>query len=66
LARQEFEQAWTAMKEVYGQTRFVSYPTDYARDRYFHLASQREDLTWMIQAQELYLAMIDQWMQPEL
>jgi hypothetical protein len=61
-ARQEFQQAWTDVKETYGRTRFVSYPPDYLPDRYFHLASQREDLTWMIQAQELYFSMIDQWL----
>lgn len=61
-ALQEFQQSWAELKEVYGQTRFVAYPVNYVPDRYFHLASQREDLTWMIQAQEMYLGMIDQWL----
>ncbi len=66
IACQEFQLAWAALKEVYGQTRFISYPPDYVPDRYFHLASQREDLTWMIQAQELYLGMIENWLHNQL
>ncbi len=58
-----FRQAWEEVLAVYGQTRFVSYPTNYIPDRYFHLASQREDLTWMIQAEELYEGMIKKWLQ---
>ncbi|MBZ5855620.1 family 20 glycosylhydrolase [Flavihumibacter profundi] len=50
--------AWTELEEVYTQTRFIANPANYLPDRYFHLASQREDLTWMIQAQELYERMI--------
>jgi hexosaminidase len=58
-----FQQAWTDLQSIYSQTRFVSYPADYVPDRYFHLASQREDLTWMIQPQELYFGMIEKWLQ---
>ncbi len=50
-----FKQAWKELEDVYSQTRFISYPADYVPDRYFHLASQKEDLTWMIQPEELYL-----------
>ena len=62
LAIHDFQQGWANLKEVYGKTRFVAYPANYVPDRYFHLASQREDLTWMIQAQELYHAMIGKWL----
>lgn len=58
-----FRQAWEEVQSVYSQTRFVSYPPNYIPDRYFHLASQREDLTWMIQAEELYEGMIKKWLQ---
>ena len=58
-----FRQAWEEVQSVYSQTRFVSYPSNYIPDRYFHLASQREDLSWMIQAEELYEAMIKKWLQ---
>ncbi len=57
----EFQQAWTNVEDVYSQTRFISYPRSYVPDRYFHLASQREDLTWMIQAEEMYFGMIEKW-----
>jgi hypothetical protein len=56
-----FKQAWEELEDAYGQTRFISYPPGYVHDRYFHLASQREDLTWMIQPEELYLGMIENW-----
>ena len=56
-----FKKAWKELEDVYGQTRFISYPADYVHDRYFHLASQREDLTWMIQPEELYFGMIENW-----
>ncbi len=62
-AMNDFQKVWTEVRSVYGQTRFVSYPANYIPDRYFHLASQREDLTWMIQAQEIYFGMIEKWMQ---
>jgi hexosaminidase len=58
-AMNDFQKVWAEVLSVYGQTRFVSYPANYIPDRYFHLASQREDLTWMIQAQEMYFGMIE-------
>jgi hexosaminidase len=58
----DFYQAWSQLENVYGQTRFVEYPASYIPDRYFHLASQSEDLTWMIQPEKLFLGMIDKWM----
>jgi hexosaminidase len=61
-AMNEFKQAWGEVQSVYSQTRFISYPTNYVSDRYFHFASQREDLTWMIQPEELYFGMIEKWM----
>jgi hexosaminidase len=61
-AMKEFQDTWKNLENVYGQTRFISYPPNYVPDRYFHLASQREDLTWMIQPEELYFGMIDKWL----
>jgi len=57
----EFRNAWAELESVYSRTRFVSYPSNYIPDRYFHLASQSEDLTWMIQPEILYLGMIEKW-----
>lgn len=59
----EFHQSWQALQTVYSETRFIADPSNYIADRYFHLASQREDLSWMIQAQELYESMINKWLQ---
>jgi|WetSurMetagenome_2_1015567.scaffolds.fasta_scaffold08399_2 hexosaminidase len=59
----EFQLAWSEVQSVYSQTRFVSYPDNYIPDRYFHLASQREDLSWMIQSEELFFGMIEKWLQ---
>lgn len=58
----DFRKTWNELESVYGETRFISYPPDYLPDRYFHLASQREDLTWMIQPEELFLGMIYKWL----
>jgi hexosaminidase len=59
----DFRQSWENLENVYGETRFVSYPPGYIPDRYFHLASQKEDLTWMIQPEELFIVMIDKWIE---
>lgn len=57
-----FNESWENLKTVYSKTRFISYPDNYVPDRYFHFASQREDLSWMIQAEELFHEMINAWM----
>ncbi len=61
-ALNEFTHAWANLQNVYAKTRFIYYPENYVSDRYFHYASQREDLTWMIQPEELFHHMIEQWM----
>jgi hypothetical protein len=61
----DFNRAWKEVENIYGQTRFISYPANYVPDRYFHLASQREDLTWMIQAEQLYFGMIEKWLKTQ-
>jgi hexosaminidase len=60
-----FQKAWRELQKVYSETRFISYPANYIPDRYFHLASQREDLTWMIQPEELFFGMIDKWLKTD-
>jgi hexosaminidase len=61
-ALMDFKQAWTQLEAVYGETRFVSYPPGYIPDRYFHLASQSEDLAWMIQPEKLFIPMVEKWL----
>ena len=61
-AMEGFQAAWTNLQRVYGKTRFLAYPANYVPDRYFHFASQREDLSWMIQAEELYHGLIRKWL----
>lgn len=58
-----FNQSWEMLMSVYAETRFIAYPDNYVSDRYFHFASQREDLSWMIQAEELVHDQIIEWMQ---
>lgn len=60
--QKEFGDAWANVLSVYAKTRFISYPETYVPDRYFHFASQREDLSWMIQAEEMFHGMIDKWL----
>jgi len=62
-AMEDFEEEWENLKVVYSKTRFIEYPSNYVPDRYFHFASQREDLSWMIQVEELYHKMIHTWME---
>jgi len=64
-AMSDFQQTWENVKSVYSQTSFVANPPNFIPDRYFHLASQREDLSWMIQAEQLYYGMIDKWLHSE-
>ncbi len=61
LAVRGFQLAWENLKQVYGKTRFVTYPANYVPDRYFHFASQTENLDWMIQAEEMYIGKIEKW-----
>jgi hypothetical protein len=61
-----FRTTWDDVKRVYEKTRFISYPPDYVPDRYFQVASQKEDLSWMIQAEELFLEMTGKWLQDQL
>jgi len=58
-----FWNRWNNVRTVYEKTRFIAYPQGYVPDRYFHVASQREDLSFMIQAEELFFKMIDDWRQ---
>jgi hexosaminidase len=63
LAIIDFNKAWAELESVYSETRFVAYPAGYIPDRYFHVASQSEDLSWMIQPEKLYFGMIEKWIQ---
>ena len=61
-ALENFNSAWVNLQNVYAETRFISYPAGYVPDRYFHFASQREDLTWMIQVEELIHPIVKKWL----
>ncbi len=60
-----FNKRWDRLKSVYAKTRFIAYPDNYVPDRYFHFASQREDLSWMIQVEEVYHKMVNDWMEKQ-
>ena len=62
-ALEEFDRRWAKLQVVYAKTRFITYPDNYVKDRYFHLASQREDLSWLIQAEEKYHKLVRNWLQ---
>jgi len=61
-ALNEYNITWENLKSVYSETRYIAYPDNYVPDRYFHFASQREDLSWMVQAEELMHKMVREWM----
>jgi hexosaminidase len=62
-ALNEFTRAWENLQNVYAEIRFIKYPENYVSDRYFHYASQREDLSWMIQPEEMFHSMIREWIE---
>jgi hexosaminidase len=62
FALKEFSDAWENLQKVYSETRFLAYPSDYVPDRYFHFASHREDLTWMVQVEEMFHTMVSKWL----
>jgi len=57
----EFDKAWVELKNVYAETRHIASPETYVKDSYYHYASQREDLTWMIQVEELLHEIVREW-----
>ncbi len=61
-ALEAFDKAWKNLQEVYAETRFLAYPPGYVPDRYYHFASQREDLSWMIQPEGLFFPMVREWL----
>ena len=61
LVFEEFDRAWEKLQKVYEKTRFIFYPENYIKDRYFHLASQSEDLSWMIKMEKQYHKLIRDW-----
>ena len=62
-ALEEFDLAWEKLKKIYEETRFISYPEGYVKDRYSHLASQSEDLSWMISVEKQYHKLVRDWLE---
>ncbi len=58
----EFDIAWKKLQEVYEKTRFLSYPEEYVQDRYFHMASRTEDLSWMVEVEEQFHNKVRTWL----
>lgn len=58
----KFDHAWENLKKVYRKTRFISYPDTYVKDRYFHLASKSEDLTWMVDVDNKFHKLVKEWL----
>ena len=61
-ALKEFDIVWEELKKVYEKTRFISYPEGYVKDCYSHLASQNEDLSWMINVEKQYHKLVRNWL----
>ena len=58
-----FDTVWKQLNETYSETRFIKYPDNYIPDRYFHFASQREDLSYLIQVEEKLHQSILEWLE---
>jgi len=61
----EFEVTWGKLQKVYAQRRFISYPENYVKDRYWHYASTREDMSFMILNQQNYHPKVSQWLKEQ-
>ena len=61
----KFENTWDKLKEVYSHRRFISYPEGYVKDRYFHRASKREDMSFIILDQQEYLPKVSKWLKEQ-
>ena len=57
-----FDERWARLLRVYGESRFLVYPPEFVADRYFHPASRREDLTWLIEVEEELHPRLRTWM----
>ncbi len=57
-----FEQTWGNLINIYAETRFLSYPEDYIPDRYFHLASKSEDISWLVEVEKKYHTLVRNWL----
>ena len=60
-----FGRAWPALKAAYARTRFGACPPGTVPDRYFHLASQREDESWLIQVEQAFHPAVRKWIQAD-
>lgn len=66
-----FDEAWAHLQEVYSRTRFLAYPKGYVADRspraprrrQYHVAAQREDLTWMVMVEKEFCGRVKEWLQ---
>ncbi|MCD6174516.1 MAG: beta-N-acetylhexosaminidase [Planctomycetes bacterium] len=59
---EEFEITWKKLQKVYARRRFIAYPENYVKDHYFHYASTREDMSFMILGQQAYHPKVRKWL----
>lgn len=50
------------IQNTLAMTIFISYPENHVPHRCYHFASQRENLTWMMQVEELFLPIVKDWL----
>ncbi len=62
IEMEKFEKAAENLERVYGKIRFWSNPDGYVPDRYFHWASQAEDISFMFQVERGFHKYLDDWM----
>ena len=61
-ALDSFEGAWDRLKTVFAETRFLAYPPEFIPDRYRHFASRREDISFLIQKEQIYHPLVRRWL----
>ena len=62
----EFETTWKELQKVYARRRFISYPEGYIKDPYFHIASRREDMSFITLSQQDYYPKVSKWLKEQI
>ena len=60
-----YEANWKKLETVYAQTRFIAYPENYVKDRYFHIASKREDMSFITLDHQPFISQANKWLKEQ-
>jgi hypothetical protein len=61
----EYETNWKKLQKVYARRRFIAYPENYVQDRYFHIGSKREDMSFITLDHQPYILKVKKWLKEQ-